>query len=234
MIKSVSDGKPLSRSSYYNAMRALAQEKRRFYQVETSKIDLPLMARIYKVEDIKIDRRNLQGYKIRASYFCDSNDFSVLLKNNMPREPKIFALAHELKHHYVDQAKIIDGTIQCGDYNRNELIEKGAEVFAAELIYPESEMLQDAREMGLEVGACSAEDLVRFKLKRFAPVSYTFILKRFEWFGFCERGAYDDVKFTKLEEKMYGPPIYKQEWFKKRRASKQAHRAKPQHKNPRN
>ena len=200
-------------------MRALALEKRQLHQVDSRKLDLPFMARIYKAEGIKIDRRNLKGYRIRASYFCDNDDFSVLLKNNMPREPKIFSLAHELKHHYADQAAITNGTIQCGDYNRNELIEKGAEVFSAEFIYPESEMLQDAKQMNIGIGSCSAEDVVRFKLKRFAPVSYTFIVKRFEWFGFIERNEYEDVKFKKLEEKMYGLPIYKQEWFKKSRRS---------------
>jgi Zn-dependent peptidase ImmA (M78 family) len=220
MPRSASDGKPPSRSSYYRAMRTLANEKRRLHEVESAKLDLPFMARIYKAEGIKIDRRNLRGYRIRACYFCDNNDFSVLLKTNMPREPKIFALAHELKHHFVDQPIIMDGTIRCGDYNRNELIEKTAEVFAAEFIYPESEMLQDTKQMGLEIGSCAAEDIVRFKLKRFAPISYMFIMKRFEWFGFFERGAYDEVQFTKLEEKMYGTPIYKQEWFRERRKGK--------------
>lgn len=201
-------------------MRALALEKRQFHHVETSKIDLPFMARIYKAEGIKIDRRNLRGYRIRACYFCDNNDFSVLLKNNMPREPKIFALAHELKHHYADQTTITDGTIKCGDYNRNELIEKAAEVFAAEFIYPEAEMLRDSKEVGIEFGTCSAEDVVHFKMRRFAPISYTFIVKRFEWFGICERGAFDNVQFTKLEESVYGVPIYKQDWFKRRRSFK--------------
>lgn len=220
MPKSASEGNPPSRSSYYAAMRALALEKRLFHNVTSAKIDLPFMARIYKAERIKIDRRNLKGYRIRASYFCDNDDFSVLLKNNMPREPKIFALAHELKHHYVDQAAIINGTIRCGDYNRNELIEKAAEVFAAEFIYTEAEMIRDAKQMDIRVGSCSPEDIVRFKMKRFAPVSYTFIIKRFEWFGFFEPRSYDDVQFTKLEERMFGLPIYKQEWFKNRRRSK--------------
>jgi hypothetical protein len=44
-------------------------------------------------------------------------------------------------------------------------------------------------------------------------------VKRFEWFGFCPRGAYDKVQFQKLEEEIYGLPIYKQEWFKKQRAA---------------
>jgi len=51
-------------------------------------------------------------------------------------------LVHELKHHYVDQKAIEDGKIKCGDYNAHEVIEKGAEVFAAEFIYPEQEMRQ--------------------------------------------------------------------------------------------
>jgi hypothetical protein len=31
-------------------------------------------------------------------------------------------------------------------------------------------------------------------------VSYTFIVKRLEWFEICARGAFDKVQFTKIEE----------------------------------
>jgi Zn-dependent peptidase ImmA (M78 family) len=49
--------------------------------------------------------------------------------------PRLFALVHELKHHYIDQESIRGGELKCGDYNANQIIEKGAEVFAAEFIY---------------------------------------------------------------------------------------------------
>ena len=201
-------------------MRALALDKRQLYDIETPKLNLTVMARIYKSEGITIDRRTLRGHKIRASYFCDSDDYSVLLNKDLPREPKLFSLAHELKHHYVDQKIIKDGLIQCGDYNRNEFIEKTAEVFAAEFIYPEDEMRALSSSLGIDAHTCTKEKIVEFKRVCRACVSYTFVVKRFEWLGFCRRGAYDDVRFQKLEEEIYGLPIYKQEWFKKQRAQK--------------
>ena len=217
MLRSESDGKPQSRSSHYLEMRALALDKRRLYGVETPALNLPFMARIYKKEGIKIDRRTLSSRTIRACYFCDDDDYSVLLNKGLPREPKLFALAHELKHHYVDQKKIKDGVIRCGDYNSNEFIEKAAEVFAAEFIYPEEEMRALAEELGVNALTCTPEMVVEFKRACRACISYRFVVKRFEWFGFCQRDAYAATHFQKLEEEMY-PPIYKQDWFKERRA----------------
>ena len=71
---------------------------------------------------------------------CDDGFCSVALQQKIPDEPKLFALIHELKHHYCDRAALGSGVIHCGDYDRNELIEKGAEVFAAEFIYPEASL----------------------------------------------------------------------------------------------
>lgn len=201
-------------------MRALALEKRRLYEVETDKLNVRFIQRIYRREGIKIDRRVLRGNKIRASYFCDDGDCSFLLKKDLPPAPKLFALAHELKHHYEDQQLIRDGVIECGDYNRNEFIEKSAEVFAAEFIYPESEMRELAASMGINAQTCTPERIIDFKRACPACVSYTFIVKRFERFGFCPKGVYQDVHFQNLEEEIHGLPFYKQEWFKKQRAQK--------------
>lgn len=107
------------------------------------------------------------------------------------------------------------------DYNRNEFIEKSAEAFAAEFIYPEAEMRALAASMGVNALTCSKEKIVEFKRGCQACVSYTFIVKRFERFGFSSRGAYAGVQFQKLEEEIYGTPFYRQEWFKKRRAKRE-------------
>jgi Zn-dependent peptidase ImmA (M78 family) len=211
---------PHDRSAYYQKMRTLAREKRQLHDVRTDKLNIRFMGRIYKSEGIKIDRRALRGNRIRASYFCDNGECSVLLKKDLPPAPKLFSLAHELKHHYVDQQQIRDGRIQCGDYNRNEFIEKSAEVFAAEFIYPEAEMHAFAASMGIDARTCTKEKIIDFKRACLACVSYTFIVKRFERFGFFPKGTYASVQFQKLEEEIHGLPIYKQEWFKKRRARK--------------
>jgi Zn-dependent peptidase ImmA (M78 family) len=144
----------------------------------------------------------------------------VLIKNNLPREPKLFCLVHELKHHFVDQDDIRNGHVTCGDYNQNEIIEIAAEIFAAEFIFPDDEMLELINGMGINSGNCTAEIIVRFKQKCPAIISCQFITKRFERFGLCNVGQYKNTQFRKLEEELFGKPFYTQEWFKKYRAKK--------------
>ncbi len=209
----------MTRSEYYQQIRALALEKRNLHEIRTESLNLTVIQRVYKAEKIKIDQWKIKGRTIKAAYFCDG-DCSVLINKNLPREPKLFALAHELKHHYMDQESIRGGEHRCGDYNANELIEKGAEVFAAEFIYPETEMRELAYSLGIQTGTCSSEKIVEFKRACPAVVSYQFLVKRFEWFGFIEKGIYKKIQFQNLEDKIYGPPVYKQDWFKARRAGK--------------
>jgi Zn-dependent peptidase ImmA (M78 family) len=212
----------MTRHEYYQNLRKLAQAKRIEYGVTTSTLNLTLIRKIFKSEGVKIDSWDLKGRNIKAAYFCDNEDASILVNKNLPPIPKLFALVHELKHHLEDQDSIRGGELQCGDYNANELIEKGAEVFAAEFIYPESEMLELATKMKINSDSCTPEQIVRFKKICPAKVSYQFITKRFERFRFWKPANYGDIKFQNLEEKMYGTPTYKQAWFQERRARKKA------------
>lgn len=116
----------------------------------------------------------------------------------------------------------MNGQIECGDYNANEVIEKGAEVFAAEFIYPEMEMRQLIGQMGITNLSCTARTIVEFKRACRACISYTFIVKRFVRFGLCDATAFSKVQFTKIEEQIFGVPVYKRESFKLARARKKA------------
>jgi Zn-dependent peptidase ImmA (M78 family) len=217
----------ISRYAYYQAMQALAQQKRLEYAIETASFNLLGIHKIYKKEGIKIDLWDTKGSKMRAAYFCDNDDYSVLVNKKLPREPKLFSLVHELKHHFVDRESIQNGQIKCGDYNINEVIEIGAEVFAAEFIYPESEMQALAAQLGITIQTCSAERVVEFKRACPATVSYKFIVKRFERLGFCHSGQFQKKQFQKLEETLHGIPIYKQPWFRRHRDRKsQANKVK--------
>jgi Zn-dependent peptidase ImmA (M78 family) len=101
------------------------------------------------------------------------------------------------------------------------MIEIGAEVFAAEFIYPEQEFLACVAQLDIKVGNCTPEHVVELKRGCGAQVSYTFLRKRLEWFEIVTSGEFAKVQFQKLEESIYGPPIYKQAWFKRYRARKQ-------------
>ena len=203
----------------YEQARLLASQGRAEFGVTTEALDLSLIRRIYGEEGIRIDKWDFSP-SIRAVYMCDDGDASVAVNRNLPREPYMFALVHELKHHFTDIPLLQCGQLKCGDYNANELIEKSAEVFAAEFIFPEAEFIARTQQLGIEKMRCSPEDVVRLKRSCNACVSYTFLRKRLVRLGYVEEAALAKVKFTNLEESMFGKPIYKQDWFLARRKAK--------------
>jgi Zn-dependent peptidase ImmA (M78 family) len=195
----------MSRSAYYETLKVLARAKRAEHGVDTAAFGLREIRGIYRTEGIVIDPYPLPA-KIKALYMCADDDFSVAVQRKLPNEPKIFALVHELKHHYCDREALGSGVIHCGDYDRNELIEKGAEVFAAEFIYPEEEFAQD--QAARSIAIWRAEDVVDLKLSCKANVSYMFLCKRLERLGLVAPGVFAGVKFRNLERSMYGVPFY--------------------------
>lgn len=197
----------MTRRAYYEDLKLLALEKRAVYKVNTASFGLREVRSIYKKEGVRIDLWPPLSYKIKALYMCDDGDCSVALQPRLPYEPKLFALIHELKHHYRDRAALGSGVIHCGDYDANELIEKGAEVFAAEFIYPENEFAADFDSLGLTLRQPS--DVVTFKRSCKAKVSYRFICKRLERLGRITPGQFGNIQFQKLEEKLWGVPFYR-------------------------
>ncbi len=207
----------MQRGEYYESMKLLAAHKRQQYGILTESLGLQRLRSIYRAEGITIDLWKTSP-RIRAMYMCDGGDPSVLVNRSLPKEPRLFAMVHELKHHYCDRSGLKSGQIRCGDYNANELIEKAAEVFAAEFIYPEKEFLDCVESLGFEPGTLKPEDVVELKRVCGAPVSYKFLQKRLEWFNFIEPAEFAKVKFQKLEEEIHGVPIYRQPWFRARRS----------------
>ena len=118
----------------------------------------------------------------------------------------IFTMAHELKHHLVDRDLPI---ACCSDRNVNEHIEIGAEVFAAELIFPEHDFLDALTRRGVTAGQCTPEAIVAPKRDTRTTLSFAGLAKRATFFGLAEPGALDQVQWKKLEEKLYGEPLYK-------------------------
>ena len=158
-------------------------------------------------------------HRVKALYMAGEDDPSVAIQPKLPDEPKLFALVHELKHHYADRPLLETGLTHCGDYNENELIEKGAEVFAAEFIYPEAEFAADIAALG--IASWTAESVVHLKRNGKAKVSYTFLCKRLERLGLILPGAFAAVRFRKLEESIFGIPFYR------RRARRSTPAARP-------
>lgn len=200
----------MERSDYYELMRQRAREVRSQYGVRTETLGVREMLAIYRDQGIKLDRWKYKLRKVRAAYFVVDDQASVLLNAAIvPPAPKLFALAHELKHHLVDRDAARLRPLGCQtDFASKDPIEIGAEIFAAELIYPQEDFVSWLEELGI-CAHCSETDVVRIKRACRATVSYQFIVKRLEWLGHVNRGEYSKTKWVKLEESIYGLPIYK-------------------------
>lgn len=204
----------MSRSEYYEKMKVLARETRAKYGLSTPKVSKSDLRRIYKDQSIRIDLWAHKLRKLRGAYFNDESGVTVLIVKGLPDDPTIFTLAHELKHHLADR----DLPVACCEGDpRNEVIEIGAEIFAAEFIFPEDDFLRLLGEMGVTHGKCTAESLVRLKRQTQTTLSYTGLAKRAEFMGLAPCGSLAKVSWKKLEEKIFGEPLYKR--FRRGRAA---------------
>ncbi|MES2228959.1 MAG: hypothetical protein V4540_14495 [Pseudomonadota bacterium] len=192
--------------AYFEELKALAREKRQLYEVDTAALGLREVRKIYKAEGITIDYWPLPR-KIKAVYMCADGDFSVAVQKALPDAPKLFALIHELKHHFCDQGVLGQKAMHCGDYNMSEPLEVGAEVFSAEFIYPEAEFFADLQP--LRISTWTAVDVVRLKRHCKAKVSYRYLCKRLQHLGLIAPGSFDHVKFQNLEDELFGAPYHR-------------------------
>ncbi len=203
----------MSASEYYNMMRLLAHEKRADYGLTTSDVRLSSVREIYKQEGIHIDRCPGKLRKLKAAYFNDGDGCSILLNMKLPEEPRLFAMVHELKHHYIDQAQL---ACFCHDVtSRSPIIEIGAEVFSAEFIFPEAEFAAFVEELGI-AKPVTAEEVVLIKYHSPVPVSYQFIQKRLEWLHLVIPNQFRNVHFQKLHAQQFGSSYYRRPMYRGR------------------
>lgn len=201
----------MSRAQIYDRLKALALAKRDEHGITTASMGLSAVRSVYKAEGITLDLWRHKLKKVRAAYFVIDGESRVLVNARLPEAPRLFAQCHELKHHYVDRAVAEDVAFACQDFAWHEapVREIGAEVFAAEFIYPEAEFLSDLAAKGITSDHCSVELVVAFKREVPVPISYQFIVKRLEWCSIVPRGQFAGIQWNKREEEIYGLPVYK-------------------------
>ena len=182
-------------------MKQLARQIRDKHDLTTPRVMRTDLRRIYKAYNLQIDLR--PGFMgLRGAYFNDECGASVMMAKGLPLDPAVFTMAHELKHHLVDSENT---QLDCDQWNNP--IEIAAEVFAAELIYPERDFHADLTQMGATPGHCAPEHLVRLKHDTKTTLSYAGLVKRAEWFQFIEEKQFAKVQFQKLHDKIYGAPF---------------------------
>lgn len=197
----------MNRTAYYNSLKDLARAKRLQYGLTTPRVQRSHLRAIYRDEGIRIDLWPHRLREVRGAYFNDDIGPTVMLAKGLPEDPMVFTMAHELKHHLVDRELPV---ACCSDRNANEHIEIGAEIFAAEFIFPEEDFAAALARQGVAAGSCSAEDLVRLKHDTRTTLSYAGLAKRAVFMNLALPAALANVRWKKLEEQMFGEPLYKQ------------------------
>lgn len=198
--------------TYYNSMKDSACAIRQEFELTTYRIMINDLRRIYKEYEIDIDlwprdtktKIGLRG--LRGAFFYDDCGASVLINRNLPSEPRVFTMGHELKHYLHDRDR---GELWCGDNNTLDEVEIGAEIFAAELIFPDDNFATVCREMGIREGNCLPEHIVHMKRATQTTLPYIGLVKKTEFHGYIQRGDFRKVKWKKLEEEIFGVPSYK-------------------------
>ena len=184
-------------TGYYYDMRELALEVRARHGIDGPCVSMRDMWRIYRSEGIEqLDFR--RGFKdLRGAYFNDDCGVTVMLAGGLPDEPTLFTMAHELKHHLVDCRT---STILCATGEQTHRVEIGAEVFAAELIYPEKDFVYDL--VRLIRGAphnVSPQLLVELKQNTQTTLSYAALAKRTILLRLADEKAFQNVRWGVLE-----------------------------------
>jgi Zn-dependent peptidase ImmA (M78 family) len=187
-------------------MKELARSTREKYGLTTPRVIKSQLRGIYRDQGIKIDLWPHRMREVRGAYFNDELGPTVMLVKGLPEDPMIFTMAHELKHHLVDRELSM---ACCSDRNANQHIEIGAEIFAAEFIFPEQDFLVALAEKGISTGNCTAEAIVRLKHETRTTLSYAGLAKRATFLGLAPAGSLDGVRWKKLEEEIFGEPLYK-------------------------
>lgn len=190
-----------NRSKYYERMKARARAVRTEHGLMTARVTLSDLRKIYKKEGVRIDLWPHFSQRLRGAYFNDQLGPSVAINSRLPNDPRAFTMAHELKHHLEDRSESVSF---CSSDNDKEMLEIGAEVFAAELLFPE-QMFLDL----FSSRTCTARELVELKRSTGTSLSYKGLAKRAEFLGLVTKGSLAKVPWRKLEEQIYGVPFYR-------------------------
>ena len=197
------------RHQYYEQLKELARNVRQQFGLEGPRVLKSDLRRIFKANEIKLDYWDHPLKGLRGAYFSDELGTSIMISKALPDDPMIFTMAHELKHHLTDRER---GVVKCIATEASDAVEIGAEVFAAEFLFPEDLFAQKMDEIDVAKGRCTPEDVVRIKRETKTTLSYTGLVKRAEWLGFARKGVLPANGWKRLEEKLYGVPLYKQKF----------------------
>jgi Zn-dependent peptidase ImmA (M78 family) len=184
----------------YYELKKLARQVRAENGLTSTRVLQTDLRRIYFKHGIEIDYWPYRFKNLRGAFIADKFGTTVMLAQNLPQDPMVFTMAHELKHFLTDRDLQVSF---CDLSNINRQIEVGAEIFAAELLFPDQFFVEQMQDMGLRRGQCTPEILVKLKQKTKTTLSYAGLAIKAERLRYATAGSVTKIRTWRKLETLY-------------------------------
>lgn len=159
--------------------------------------------RIYAQYGIVLDEWPYRFRHLRGAFIDDHLGTTIMIARGLPQDPMVFTMAHELKHFFRDRDL---GISYCDQSNLNKSLEVGAEIFAAELLFPDRDFVAHMNMMGIRRDQCLPKTLIGLKRKTGTTLSYAGLAIKAERLGFAPAHSLTTIKTWRRLEALYSAP----------------------------
>ena len=194
----------MNTQSYYEDLKALARQVRAEHGLSSPRVLPADLMRIYARYGIELDEWPYRFRNLRGAFINDHLGTTIMIAKGLPQDPMVFTMAHELKHFFRDRDL---GISYCDQSNLNKSLEVGAEIFAAELLFPDRDFIALMKKMGVRTNQCLPKNLIRLKRQTGTTLSYAGLAIKAERLGFAPSHSVTTIKTWRRLEALYNPPV---------------------------
>ena len=194
----------MNTQSYYEDLKALARQVRAENGLSSPRVLPGDLMRIYAKYGIVLDQWPYRFRNLRGAFINDDLGTTIMIAKGLPQDPMVFTMAHELKHFFRDRDL---GISYCDQSNLNKTLEIGAEIFAAELLFPDRDFIAQMQTLGVRTNQCLPKTLISLKRKTGTTLSYAGLAIKAERLGFAPAHSVTTIKTWRRLEALYSPPV---------------------------
>src|SRR6476659_1573590 len=187
--------------AYYEELKLLARQVRAEHGLRSPRVLASDLRRIYDQHGIVIDSWPYRLRHLRGAFISDDLGTTVMLASGLPQDPMVFTMAHELKHFFRDREL---GISYCDQSNLDKAVEIGAEIFAAELLFPDEDFSKHMRLLSVGRDQCLPKTLVQLKRKTRTTLSYAGLAIKAERLGYAPACSLTKIRTWRKFEALYG------------------------------
>src|ERR1041385_41019 len=191
----------MNRQAYFEELKLLARQVRAENGLRSPRVLASDLRRIYDRYGIVIDSWPYRLRHLRGAFINDHLGTTVMLASGLPQDPMVFTMAHELKHFFRDRDL---GISYCDQSNLGKTVEVGAEIFAAELLFPDEDFIKHMRVLRVGRDQCLPRTLVQLKRETRTTLSYAGLAIKAERLGYAPTCSLTKIKTWRKFEALYG------------------------------